>query len=410
MALLTLLLPLFCPSVRLPGLMSRPQLALTERLRRVARQILDSMVILSNLILQVSMKLLRFKLVLMVRTGFWTDDQRYMDFGEDDIGEIFPPVPSKLIDWLAAHPNPTQDPKWAAVTTCREGPGNGVPIAHVPVTALTATQITTITMVDPGGVVPTPDAVNNPPKDNGNQPPKNGNSGMLGLVYLQSCFEFILTKLQTLHRKTRRRPKIRHLNKNSLLSKNRTLLNWNSSRPNKNSLLNQNSNLPKRSSPLSRTNPLVKILVYNQISRHPRTKVRAAHRTDKQNHKTTSLHRNPISRATTTNKMVESKVVKSSSRPMIINNQVSRRIKGSTMSRSIMQRVKIKTPRQTLITRSTLQKAKRGTGRTGRHKSSLATMSTMSTKSTTKAIRISRQVTPKLRKETLRRTMTTTKT
>lgn len=87
-------------------------------------------------------------------------------------------LPTQLRDWLIDHPNPTEDPVWAVNTKCLMTTGNGIPIAHLPVTRLTE-QVRKVNTIDKdyveqsASITPThsPKPDSSPPKpDNNNGP------------------------------------------------------------------------------------------------------------------------------------------------------------------------------------------------------------------------------------------------
>lgn len=70
-------------------------------------------------------------------------------------------LPAGLNDWIRSHkpPNTTFPNFWTDISNCTMGYGEGIPVAHIPVTELTASALTTMTMTgyygNPAMVAPT---------------------------------------------------------------------------------------------------------------------------------------------------------------------------------------------------------------------------------------------------------------
>jgi hypothetical protein len=78
-------------------------------------------------------------------------------YAQDNTGEIFTQLPTELGDWIKDHPATTTDSKNAGynqLATCTMAFGNGVPVAHVPVSALTASASSTTTLTGYYGIPP----------------------------------------------------------------------------------------------------------------------------------------------------------------------------------------------------------------------------------------------------------------
>ncbi|CZR61651.1 uncharacterized protein PAC_11548 [Phialocephala subalpina] len=84
-------------------------------------------------------------------SGFYLADDDTM-YGQNNTGEIFVPLPEQLKDWVVSHVPPNTDTLYSELAQCTLAFGDGIPVAHVPVTELTAGVTTTTTLTGNFGV------------------------------------------------------------------------------------------------------------------------------------------------------------------------------------------------------------------------------------------------------------------
>lgn len=117
-------------------------------------------------------------------------------YGQGNSGELYTILPEQLKDWVVSHVPPNVDSEWSSVSQCTLGFGDGIPVAHVPVTELTAGVTTTTTMTgDLGGVTTTPTLISTSPQLDTQLTSTPAGESSSSLIV-----EIPLLRLQTLHR------------------------------------------------------------------------------------------------------------------------------------------------------------------------------------------------------------------